>query len=521
MLYLQNVKRSKEKLLKYDVERFENVDNSFLHYLNQIEVIEFRHLQNLKITFEHPVTVITGSNKIGKTSILLLIACSFENFMKIDSTSPNGELRAHGWGDLLTFTRYETANRDYRYKLRWRVGYDKREGEGKRLSTSRAWSGLGKKSSARSRINAKIIDRHVRLVDLERVLPLRGFSNSLYRKTQTSVRKRLNQEIEQAFSYIFSVQQVELYRIGSHVNKSCYLINYKNEPYSSYGTASGEEAAISILSDIIEAPQDSLILIDEIEAGFHPYIQRKLADVIQYISWRDKKQFIITTHSPTLLSAFPQESRKFIDLKTDGSFETINKISKHAAFSKMDAKAYPIINLYCEDEESEFIIRKIMLHVNEERKFFDRLVNVIKSGPVDQVKNDYERHKRNYSQMRLKIGYCCVFDGDHKNHKDYSNYFDNSEEFSFFIYPYTAPEKFLVRSYLSANPSQQLGAALQHSDHHSLFQEMINLGLSVDEKDALNMCFREFKNTPEYAKFRNEFREFLINTVKHFSKSSD
>ena len=81
---------------------------------------------------------------------------------------------------------------------------------------------------------------------------------------------------------------------GSHINKSCFLISHAGESYSSYNAASGEEAVIYLLKDIIDCPPDSLFLIDEIEAGFHPSVQRKLADIIQYISWRDKKQFIIT-----------------------------------------------------------------------------------------------------------------------------------------------------------------------------------------------------------------------------------
>ena len=101
----------------------------------------------------------------------------------------------------------------------------------------------------------------------------------------------------------------------------------------------------------------ALILIDEIEAGFHPSIQRKLSDIIQYISWLHKKQFIITTHSPSVLAAFPSKSRKFIDKKLSGAYETISKISVNAAFSKMDSKAVPLLHLYCEDNEAEFIIR--------------------------------------------------------------------------------------------------------------------------------------------------------------------
>lgn len=89
---------------------------------------------------------------------------------------------------------------------------------------------------------------------------------------------RVSSEIEQAFAYIFDIpSDEEITRIGSHINKIAYLISYSTEPYSSYNAATGEESLINILTEIIDTPNDSLILIDEIEAGFHPSIQRKLS----------------------------------------------------------------------------------------------------------------------------------------------------------------------------------------------------------------------------------------------------
>ena len=187
----------------------------------------------------------------------------------------------------------------------------------------------------------------------------------------------------------------------------------------------------------------------------------------------------------------------------------------------MDAKAYPILNLYCEDNEAEFLIKKVILEINIEHKFFDRLINIIKSGPIHEVKNDYERHKRNFNQLRLKIGYCCVFDGDYKNEPNYSTYHDNPEEFSFFLYPFTAPEKFLIKAFLNDNHNDSLLTALTYNDHHSLFDEMVDLGLATDSNDARNKCFDSFKSKSEYRKLKKDLSEFLIKTVKHFSELCD
>lgn len=522
MLHLQNISDAKTKLKNYDPTTFSGVGNSFRFFLNRIKVNDFRHITGLDISFDHPVTVITGTNKIGKTSLLLLIACSHYNFKKYDSTKPNTVLRRHTWRDVLTFTIYETTTRNYSYELFWRFGTDIRTGEGKRLSTSQAWTGLGKYSSG-NRVNSQIKDKEVRLIDLERLLPTRNFSNSLIRKITGTGGTRVSADIEQAFAYILDIPSpVEIKKIGSHINKIAYLISYSAEPYSSYNAATGEESLINILVDIIDTPIDSLLLIDEIEAGFHPSIQRKLAEIIQYISWLHKKQFIITTHSPSTLAAFPNKCRKFIDKKLDGSYDTISRISVNAAFSKMDSVAFPLLHLYCEDTEAEYIIRNLLIKLNTDYKHFDRLINIIKSGPINQVKNDYETHKRNFSQMRLKMGFACVFDGDYRADAAYSHYHNNPSEFSFFLYPYIAPEKFLVQYFLNFNPQYtQLATALINTDHHSLFQEMVNLGISADKYQARQNCWDAFILTAEYTTLLNDFKAFIIRATAYFSALSD
>ena len=134
MLNLHNLHAAKIKLLNYDTTTFSGIDNSFRFFLNRIKVNDFRHIRNLDFTLDHPVTIISGTNKIGKTSVLLLIACSHENFMKNDSTKPETEFRKHIWRDVLNFTSYESATRSYSYELFWRVGTENRQGEGKRAA---------------------------------------------------------------------------------------------------------------------------------------------------------------------------------------------------------------------------------------------------------------------------------------------------------------------------------------------------------------------------------------------------
>jgi hypothetical protein len=89
------------------------------------------------------------------------------------------------------------------------------------------------------------------------------------------------------------------------------------------------------------------------------------------------------------------------------------------------------------------------------------------------------------------------------------------------LYPYTAPEKFLVKAYLNANPNAALQVALTNIDHHSLFQEMVNLGLASDKAHGRQLCWDAFKDTAEYTTLETELTQFLFKAVTDFSIQSD
>lgn len=519
-LQIQNLRQTKHKLMGCDVMRFDNPNNSFTWFTQSIHVTRFRHIFNLNIDFTHPITSIAGANRSGKTSLLLLMACSHENFLRPDATSSSIGIREHGWNDVLSFTSHETINTDYQYEMEWRHAARIFQGTGKRMHTSRAWSGLGKKSTDEKRLNAKIRGREVRLIDLERLLPARAFSNSLHRKANTAATTPLSQDIAQAFSYIFDTPITSISEAGWHLNRRCFVIERPGVVYSTYNAATGEEAVIYLLKDLIESPKNSLILIEEIEAGIHPSVLRKVIDIVHIVSWSDKKQIIFTTHSPTAFSAVDARSRRFIET-VNGQWRCSSGISMQAASSKMDSVAHPLVQLYCEDDLAQFLINQQLVAITASEPQAQRLINVIRSGPIDQVKNDYTRHQRNFQHLRVKLGYCAVFDGDYKNDPGYSNFHENVDEFTAFIYPYDKPEKFLVRAYLTSNPNETLEAALNHINHHTLFNKMVELGVASDEKDARSRCFAAFSKSPDYQKHSMDLQAVIRKAIDHFTAPSD
>ena len=75
---------------------------------------------------------------------------------------------------------------------------------------------------------------------------------------------------------------------------------------------------------------------------------------------------------------------------------------------------------------------------------------------------------------------------------------------------------------MTANPQHtNLATALINTDHHSLFQEMVNLGISADKYQARQDCWNSFIVTAEYSTLFNDFKTFILRATTHFSELSD
>ena len=83
-------------------------------------------------------------------------------------------------------------------------------------------------------------------------------------------------------------------------------------PYSSFNMGTGEDVLIHLMHILQECPDGSLIVIEEIELGFHPEALIRLAKHLQEIILKKKLQAIVSTHSPQFIDNVPREARLLI-----------------------------------------------------------------------------------------------------------------------------------------------------------------------------------------------------------------
>jgi ABC-type uncharacterized transport system ATPase subunit len=78
--------------------------------------------------------------------------------------------------------------------------------------------------------------------------------------------------------------------------------------YSEFHFGAGEASIIRMISGIEEAPDNSLVLIEEIENGLHPVATRKMVEYLVGAAKRKGLQVIFTTHSNDALAPLPSNA---------------------------------------------------------------------------------------------------------------------------------------------------------------------------------------------------------------------
>jgi len=482
-------------------------------FLSHLKFEPFRHIPKLEIKFQNPISVIAGTNRSGKSTVLMALACSHTDFQK--RNPKNGKLERNTWSSLMKLTQHDTQTVDWDYFITYKTGKKTQTKAGKRKQSTKKWSGIGKKES-------QFTMRQVVFIDLDRVVPARFYNDKIYSLSQRGALSTISTskvaDIESYLSFILE-EKFEIKKIAQHLDKDVFKYENTNH-YSSFNAATGEEVLTRIIIDIVEAPNNSLLLIDEIEMGLHPKIQRRVMDVIREVSRKENKQFIITTHSSTILDSVCDSSRIFIEKNHNGEFKAIQNISVNAALTKMDAKSYPLIDLYCEDKEAEWIINKVIAAIEKKGKIngFYSLINVIISGSANKTYTNFVSHKETFDYKKIRSGFACVLDGDMKNMKTSKG--DPSfpvHENLHFLYSNECPEKFLTREFLSEHPNVNIEYYLENENPHYLFQAIIDNSSFNNIQEVLDECWRIFLESEKGMMYFNVLRNFLLDMARKYS----
>ena len=315
------------------------------HFLSEIRLLGMRGIDDLRVAFDYPVSVIAGGNSSGKSTVLLTAACAY----KVPGA------RVKDFAPSRFFPDYRPkhgARQDRKHPITLEFYYRTPDGRNAmRWRFAKGWnrSFFGRKSARQP----------------ERLVYLRTLGDpSELRSARMSRLTTEPQDTPLNASQIDFAQQMLPFRYAEVVNLSwdennmLFAEQESGAKYSELHMAAGERAILRLAQDIAQL-KGSLVLIDEVEAGLHPRVQQLLMLHLQQLALRNDLQVIVTTHSPVVIDTVPTWGRIFLERDEDGKVEAVppyREVVQDALYGRSIDK----LNLLCEDENSEGVVRGVI-----------------------------------------------------------------------------------------------------------------------------------------------------------------
>lgn len=367
-------------------------------FLEEVHIRGFRGISDLRVPFSYPVTVIAGANACGKSTVLFSLACGYKKYTPA-TLFPNFRSEHSNLGDISDRIELSYSYLHEGKRLRMLLKRD----QGKTSKDSPRWrkSFLGEKEK-------KQPERFIYLRTLANLTNPSEVRNIL----QVGRSKLDSEEIDAALlalahrilPFRYNVLQI----LTSKNGKDILFARREEEQYCAYSEfhMSAGERAILRLSKDISLLENALILIDEIEAGLHPYTQQQLMLELQRLSLRKKLQIIVTTHSLAVLNSVPAEGRIILERTENNVVRCPNyrDIIQKAFYGKSNDK----LSILCEDSVSEGLIRGIFDNLNTELDLQHRDIDISR----DTGKDEFPLHAKALAQFRLIDNFIFVLDGD-------------------------------------------------------------------------------------------------------------
>ena len=363
-------------------------------FLDALNIRNFRGIQDLTISFKFPVCVLAGANACGKTTVLFACSCAYKvpgagikDFVPttlFPNLTVKGNPTISDVEDATVFEYYYTQN-GKKSNMRWSKGKSWNKSGGQqpeRMLYLRTLANLTSPSEVRSvlQIGQGVFNTETLTSDLiafaQRILPFNYAKITILKKGKKTLMIATREE--------------------------------ENGQYSEFHMSSGERAILHISRDLSNL-KDAIVLIDEIEAGLHPFTQQQIMLELQRLALRNDLQIIVTSHSPVILDCVPIEARIFLE-------RTANNVIQKDPYKDIIQKAFygqslEKISVLCEDDIAESFLFGVMDNLNIKLGLEP---DDMKIGR-DTGKNEFKQHIEAIGKFQQLDDFIFVLDRDAKN----------------------------------------------------------------------------------------------------------
>lgn len=282
-MYKSQIRDSQINALKEKVNR-----KSYGKYLYKIKLVRVRSFEDQDVTFDFPVTALIGPNGGGKTTILGAAACAYKEIYPRQFFVRSGNIDdgMQNWK-----IEYDLIDREINQKnnIQRTASFHSSKWSREALSRSVAVLGVSRTVPATERRELRKYASKALIVDASRITEIGESIPSV-------VEKILGKDIR-GYTHITVDKRGHVSLLAGITSSGTH--------YSEFHFGAGESSIIRMVMKIESMPENSLILIEEIENGLHPVATIRMVEYLIDVAERKKIQAIFTTHSEEALKPLP------------------------------------------------------------------------------------------------------------------------------------------------------------------------------------------------------------------------
>ena len=366
-------------------------------FLAGVRLSGIRGIDDLRVVFDYPVSVIAGGNASGKSTVLFAAACAYKvpgagvkDFVP-STLFPYYRPKSGGREDDMReiIIEFDYLTPDGRLSMRWRRG----------KSWNRSFLGREGASQPERQIYLRTLSNLSNPAEVRGVLSM-SRSNSAPRETRLTA-----SQIEFA-QRMLPFRYEEVVALSSGSKNLLFAAQEGGAAYSELHMAAGERAILRLSQEIAQL-NGALILVDEVEAGLHPWVQQLLMLQLQQLALRNDLQIIVTSHSPVVLDSVPANGRVFLE-RDDAGKVSVRPAYRDVVQDALYGRSGDALNILCEDDAAEGVLHGVFDVLYPRRGIRTDSVRIGRDTGADE----FPAHAAAFRKFGQIQNFVFVLDGD-------------------------------------------------------------------------------------------------------------
>ena len=341
--------------------------------LRKVHIDGFRGIYSIELELDFPITVVSGLNGAGKSTVGQLAICAY----KKPSTSV--DYKRQYIKDFFPISPADPKPISEGAKVIYFYETDDQR-KPKEVTISRAksaWSGYKRQP-----------ERHCYYVGFTVYIPkVERRDLSVYggANLQFTEKRDIDAEVIGKMARIIGHKYDDVTFQGvAHKGKESEvgIASRLGHSYSENNMGFGEGRILYTVDNLENSPEQSLFVLEEPETSLHESAQHEFAKYLLDVCNRRHHQIILSTHSSVIINALPSESRKLI-LRDESGVDVRNKISSNQVRSILSSGHVRQLDVCVEDIFAKVLLTEV---IRIKKKELLKAVSIHDIGDKDAVR---------------------------------------------------------------------------------------------------------------------------------------